>query len=135
VSDGLTLGFVRRLWPGMSRRAGVSLIEGHCNPSRQLTRTRAASVSACFFSDDRMPALRYLLTFRPEQTFDCGCSNNRRLFCLLFLFGFDCYLAAVAASSASRPAIVSAHLHRREREGKSIMRREHFYPYVGADCN
>src|SRR5262249_48774037 len=58
--------------PGMSRRAGVSLLEGHCNP-----------------------------------------------------FGFDCYLAAVAASSASRPTIIAAHLHRREWEGKSITRQEH----------
>src|SRR5215813_14435271 len=39
--------------------------------------------------------------------------------------GFDCYLAAVAASSASRTATIAAHLHRREREGKSITRQEH----------
>src|SRR5262245_20506690 len=57
-----------------------------------------------------IPALTLVLTFT----------------CLLLLFGFDCYLAVVAASSASRPAIIAAHTYRREREGKSIKRREYF---------
>ncbi len=57
-----------------------------------------------------IPALTFVLTF----------------ICLLLLFGFDRYLATVAASSASRPAIIAAHTYRREREGKSITRGEYF---------
>jgi len=60
-----------------------------------------------------IPALTFVLTF---------------IF-LLLLFGFDYYLAAVAASSASRPAIIAAHPYRREREGKSIKGREYFSIY------
>ena len=58
-----------------------------------------------------IPALTFVLTF----------------ICLLLLFGFDCYLAAVAASSASRPAIIAAHTYRREREGESPHSKKKFW--------
>jgi len=82
------------------------------------------------------PALTLVLTFRLRAAvwlwLQFGSPPAIRLPAMMFVLTFIVHLltllliepASNAASSASMPALISVHLYRREREGKSITQRK-----------